>query len=360
MADDKSENMKKDVSEENAGLVEQVQTEHDGQSHSEHEHEGHEHSEHEHDEHDEQEHAEQWAAALENFRKAGKILAAIKKDAKHMVVPGESAYDIAETVEKMIFDAGAKPGFPCNVSINDIAAHYTPQIGDKLLIGEKDVVKLDFGVAIEGCVSDSSMTIDLSEEQGKLCEASKAALEAAIASIKPGVSTGSIGTIIEKEIKGRGFKPIENLSGHMIAPYNLHAGQNIPNIASNDPYEFEEGDVFAIEPFATSGVGRVADQPQVEIFSIAGDGKLRMRASRELLLKIVNKYFTLPFAERWLVGEIKSKLVLSAALKELLNAGCLHPYPVLREAGRGLVSQYEHTVIVEHDGAKVITGETDP
>ncbi len=314
-----------------------------------------EHAQSEHDEH-----AQKWAEALVNFRKAGAILAGVKKDAKHMVVPGESAFDIAETVEKMIIDAGAMPGFPCNISINDVAAHYTPQIQDTLLIGEKDVVKLDFGVSVEGCVADSALTIDLSEEQGKLCEASKAALEAAISMIKPGVRAGAVGAAIQKEITSRGFKPIENLSGHMIVPYNLHAGQNIPNIASNDPYEFTEGDVFAIEPFATPGAGRVADQPQVEIFSLAGEGKLRMRASRELLLKIANKYFTLPFAERWLVGENKSKLVLSAALKELLNAGCLHPYPVLREAGRGLVSQYEHTVIVGHDGAEVITGETDP
>lgn len=303
---------------------------------------------------------EQLARMLGDFTKAGKIAASIKKDAKSLVMPGESALDIAETIEKMIMDGGAQPGFPCNISINDIAAHYTPELGDKLLIGEKDLVKIDYGVSMNGCVADTAFSVDLSGEQDKLLEAARAAVEAGIAGIKPGVKNGSIGKLIEHEIRSRGFKPIENLTGHMIEPYNLHAGVEIPNIETHAAYEFEEGDVFACEPFATTGAGRVTDQPQVEIFSVVGEGKLRMRSSRELLIKIVQKHFTLPFAERWLSGMFKSRLMLNAALKELLNSGCVHPYPVLRESGRGLVSQFEHTVIVEHDGARIITGATDP
>lgn len=303
---------------------------------------------------------EQWAEALQHFKKAGDIAASIKKDAKSLVMPGESALDVAETIEKMIFDAGAQPGFPCNISINEVAAHFTPEANDTLLFGEKDVVKLDLGVAVEGCIADTAFSVDLSGEQDKLMDAARAAVEAGVAGIKPGVRNGAVGKLIEHEIRSRGFKPIENLTGHMIQPYTLHAGVEIPNVGSNASYEFEEGDVFAVEPFATTGAGRVVDQPQVEIFAVAGEGKLRMRSSRELLLGLVRRYFTLPFAERWLVAESKSKLLLSAAMRELLQAGCLHPYPVLREADRGLVTQFEHTVIVERDGARVITGATDP
>jgi methionyl aminopeptidase len=305
-------------------------------------------------------HDEKRAQILENFIKAGKIHSEIKKDAKQMVLPGESALDIAQSVEKMILDAGAKPGFPTNISINDIAAHYTPEAGDDLLIGETDVVKIDFGVSVDGCVSDAAFTVDLSDEHDKLLSAAREALDEAIKTIKPGVTNGEIGGVIEEKIKSFGFKPIENLTGHMLEPYNLHAGIDIPNIKTSASYKFEEGDVFAIEPFATNGQGHVADQPQVEIFAVAGEGKLRMRSSRELFVKLVNNYLTLPFAERWVAKEFKSKLMLSAALKELLNAGCLHPYPVLREAGRGLVSQFEHTIIVEHDGAKIIDGDSHP
>jgi methionyl aminopeptidase len=304
--------------------------------------------------------AELRAKALDYFRQAGKIAASIKKDAAGLVNPGESAFDIAETVEKMTRDGGAVPGFPCNISINDIAAHYTPETKDSLLIGEKDLVKVDFGVSINGCVADTAFSIDLSGEQGSLLEASSAALQDAVSSIRPGKTNGFIGGVIEKQIRSRGFKPIENLNSHMIEPFRLHAGVDVPSIATADEYVFEEGDVFAIEPFATTGLGHVVDQPQVEIFAVVGEGRLRMKSSRELLHNLVTRYFTLPFAERWLVNDFHSRLTLSAALKELINAGCLYPYPVLREAGHGLVAQFENTLIVTHDGCEVISGVITP
>ena len=217
------------------------------------------------------------------------------------------------------------------------------------------MVKIDIGTHIDGCIGDTAVTVDLSGEHGKMLEASEAALLAAIAMMKPGVKAGEVGAAIEKEITSRGFRPIENLTGHKIEPYLLHAGVEVPNIASNSSYEFAEGDVFAIEPFASAGSGRVADTSQVEIFALQATPKLRMKYSRELLAHIAGSYFSLPFAERWLRGVFNSRITLGTALRELLNSGALYPYPVLRDTGRGLVSQHEHTVIIEHDSARVLT-----
>ena len=314
----------------------------------------HSHShEHEHVEPTE----EEIAKMRENFEKAGKIAGSVLKQVPKLVLPGESLLDIAESLEKMIADAGAAPGFPANISINDIAAHFTPEADNKVLIGETDVVKIDIGSHIEGCIGDTAATVDLSGEQGKLLEASDAALSSAIAMMRPGVKVGDIGAAIEKEITSRGFRPVENLTGHKIEPYLLHAGVEIPNIASSASYELQEGDVFAVEPFASAGSGRVADTSQVEIFSLQATPKLRMKYSRELLSHIVRDYFSLPFAERWLSNVFKSRLTLSTSLRELLNSGALHPYPVLRDTGRGLVSQSEHTVVIEHDSAKTLTAQ---
>ncbi|MCX8197205.1 MAG: type II methionyl aminopeptidase [Candidatus Micrarchaeota archaeon] len=292
---------------------------------------------------------------LKNFSDAGKIASKIASEVPKIVVPGESYFDIAESLEKMIFDAGAKPAFPVNISVNDIAAHFTPEADSQALIGEKDVVKVDLGVQIDGCIGDIAVTVDLSGEHGKLLEASQAALEAAISTIKPNVSVGKVGAVIEREIVSRGFKPIQNLTGHKIVPYILHAGVEIPNISSSASYEFKEGDIFAVEPFSSTGSGRVADTSQVEIFSLQAAPKLRLRYSRELLNHISSTYFSLPFAERWLRNVFNSKMALSAALRELLNSGALHPYPVLRDTGKGIVSQHEHTIIVEHDSARMLT-----
>ncbi|VVB99910.1 Methionine aminopeptidase [uncultured archaeon] len=295
------------------------------------------------------------AKIVANFEKAGKIAGSVLKEVPKLVLPGESLFDIAESLEKMIVDAGAKPGFPANISINDIAAHFTPEADNPILIGETDLVKIDIGTHIDGCIGDTALTIDLSGEQGKIMEASQSALDAAIAVMKPGVKVGEVGAAIEKEITSRGFKPIENLTGHKIEPYILHAGVEIPNIASNASYEFQEGDVFAVEPFASAGSGRVADTAQVEIFALQSAPRLRMKYSRELLEFIAGNYLSLPFAERWLRDVFKSRITLSTALRELLNSGALYPYPVLRDTGRGLVSQHEHTVLIEHDSAKVLT-----
>jgi len=294
---------------------------------------------------------------IENYLKSGQIAQSVRKDVHSLVNPGASALDIAESIEKSILDSGAKPAFPVNISINDIAAHYTPTYDDTLLIGEKDLVKVDFGVAIDGCICDNAISIDLSEENSKLLEASKSALDNAISAIKPGVGNGEIGKIIEDTINSFGFKSIDNLTGHKLEPYNLHAGVDVPNVKADSDYHFKEGDIFAIEPFATTGTGSVQDQSQVEIFSVVSDGKIRMRSSRELLINIVNSHLTLPFAKRWVMRSAKSKIVASASLRELLNCGCLYPYPVLREVAKGLVSQFEHTIIVEHDGARVTDGE---
>ena len=291
---------------------------------------------------------------LKNFIKAGKIASKIKEQSKKLIMPGQSYLDIAETIEKMIIEEKARPAFPTNVSINNIAAHYTPKIDDDKILEEKDLVKIDFGVHIEGCISDNAYTIDLSDANGKLVEASQNAVNAATSYMKAGRKVGDIGEIIENEITKLGFKPIENLTGHMIKPYILHAGEIIPNKKTDDDYILKEGDVFAIEPFATNGHGAVKESAEVEIYSIAEIKNVRMQQSRQILAFAFQNFFGLPFAKRWLTAVVSSRVALGAALRELTRNEILHEYPVLKEVKDGLISQTEHTVIVEKDSVKIL------
>ena len=294
-------------------------------------------------------------AAPEEFEQAGKLAAKIREESKKLINIGEGVLDIAETVEGMVKEEGAFPAFPCNVSLNDIAAHYTPEAEDTHTLGENDMVKVDFGVDVNGAIADTAYTVDLSGKNGELVKASEEALAKAIEAIKPGVKVGEIGGVVEDTIKSFGFKPIANLTGHKIRTGLLHAGVDIPNVRSEDPYEFQVGDYFAVEPFATDGKGYVSDTEQVEIFSLYLPGNLRMRQSRQLLNYIINNHGMLPFAERWLLKEFPSRLLVRNALKEMLRVHVLKGYPVLKEAGGGLVSQAEHTIIVEEEGARVLT-----
>jgi len=146
-----------------------------------------------------------------------------------------------------------------------------------------------------------------------------------------------------------------NLSGHKIERYKLHAGVSIPNVYRQaDTYVLKEGDVFAIEPFATTGAGQVIEVPPALIFMYVRDRPVRMLQARRLLMHIKREYKTLPFAYRWLQGFLPEGQ-LKMALAQLDKAGAIYSYPILREVRGGAVTQFEHTVIVEKDGAYVTT-----
>jgi len=168
--------------------------------------------------------------------------------------------------------------------------------------------------------------------------------------MRAGVSTKEIGAEIEAAIKKFGFKPIENLCGHSIEPFVLHAGIEIPNVPLGG-YTLQEGDVFAVEPFATTGEGRVRENGLVcEIYSLDEVKPVRLPASRKLVEIVAEEYKTLPFAKRWL-AEIPG---LQMALNDLLRQGMLHSYPLLREREGSLVSQAETDVVVEKDSVKIL------
>jgi methionyl aminopeptidase len=288
---------------------------------------------------------------MDDYKAAGKLTAeALAKGAK-LIKPGSLLLDVAEAVEKHI-NSKAKCAFPCNISIGNQAAHYTPSIGDKKVFGDNDVVKLDCGAQVNGYIGDSALTVDLSGENTALVEASREALDAALSIVKPGVTSSELGAAIEKVIEAKGFKPIRNLTGHVLRQGFLHTGLTIPNVSVSSGWELKEGMAIAIEPFATKGRGSVSEERTVEIFSLDKMRPVRNADARKLVAFVEEEYGLLPFAERWL-APIASGLKLKAALRELMQKEVFHSYPVLSDTG--LVSQAEHTIVVTADGCEVTT-----
>jgi methionyl aminopeptidase len=213
-------------------------------------------------------------------------------------------------------------------------------------------VKIDFGVHYEGFINDAAFTVDLSGEHSALVEASELALENALAKIKSGVRVSEIGKEIQETIAGKGFKPIENLCGHSLDEFVLHAGEEIPNTPRGS-YTLKEGDVFAVEPFATNGGGRVTDGSYCEIYSLVNPRNVRLPQTRKILEFVTEEYHLLPFAKRWLVKKF-SEATAGLAITDLVRQGILHEYYVLKEINGGLVSQAETTVLIEKDSVKVL------
>ena len=70
---------------------------------------------------------------MESYIKAGKIVSDIRSEASKMIKDGTLVIDLVEYVESEILKTGAEIAFPCNVSLNEIAAHYTSPANDKTL-----------------------------------------------------------------------------------------------------------------------------------------------------------------------------------------------------------------------------------
>jgi len=279
--------------------------------------------------------------------RAGKIASKVRKYAAEKVKPGIRVYDFCEDVERKIYEEGGKPAFPCNISINNVAAHYTPYIGDESVIPDESVVKIDVGVHIDGYIADTAVTVSFNPKYDDLLLAVETALERAIEIIKPDIGVSKIGEIIERAIRSYGYKPIRNLSGHSIERYNLHSGVSIPNV--RDVFSVSKitsEHIYAIEPFGTNGVGYVVEGKNVYIYSFVKEKRVKDELDRVILEDIKKKYDGLPFAERWLRNIIPERNRLLEVLKRLVKTKILHAYPVLLEAAGGVVAQFEHTVLV--------------
>lgn len=292
---------------------------------------------------------------LNKLKKAGKIAAEVREESKGLIREGEDILKVAELIERWILEKGGQLAFPVNISLNEEAAHATPSHDDKRIMQEKDVVTVDIGVHVDGFVGgDTAYTIDLSGNRQKLVDASEEALENALPKVRAGAKAREIGRAIGDTIKKHGYKPVENLTGHGLGLYEIHTPPAIPNIDDGSNVTLHEGQIIAIEPFASTGTGRVREGMMTEIFSYSKPVLTRNMDARKLSELIKNEYNTLPFAERWLY-RMMPELKLKMALRELVMRKGLHAYPVLKDVDGSFVSQTEVSMIVEKDGCRLLT-----
>ncbi|MEM4152813.1 MAG: type II methionyl aminopeptidase [Candidatus Pacearchaeota archaeon] len=292
---------------------------------------------------------------LQKWREAGKIGAQVLNFAKKITKPETPLLEIAEKVEQEIEKHKAKSAFPVNLSINEIAAHSSPGYDDKSIA--QGLLKIDIGINVDGYISDTALTIDLTPEQKykDLISASEYALKEAIKIIKPGIMLMEIGKVIQDVIATYNLAPVINLSGHEIKKWNLHAGLTIPNYNNENITKLKEGMIIAIEPFATTGQGIVQDGKPSGIYKLIAKHNTRDLESRKILDFIEKEYHELPFSARWLVKKFGTRALLSLRLLEQANS--LHHFKQLVEKTKAPVSQAEHTILVTEKSCEILTKE---
>jgi len=302
---------------------------------------------------------------LSKYRRAGEISIGAKKLAKKIIKPGVNIWEAGEKIENFIIENGAYPAFPINISTNNEAAHYSPDILDDRIIPKKSIIKVDLGAHIDGYLVDTAITLNFNPDFDNLSKASEEALDAVISVAKAGTKISELGTLIEKIITQAGYEPIRNLSGHQIKRYVLHAGVTIPNASPSfidrPQGRLQLGRIYAVEPFASNGKGLIENGNITNIFRFVNPPSKKQKELIPLYNRYKSKVGVLPFSPRHLYGldTSEDKLGIYMNLRKLLRANIITGYPILIEKDRkAMVSQFEHTLRITNNGCEVLTSET--
>ncbi|MFX1478814.1 MAG: type II methionyl aminopeptidase [Promethearchaeota archaeon] len=296
---------------------------------------------------------------IESLRKAGKIAQEVKKYLRQKIKVGTRALELVSTTEAKIEELDGKCAFPVNFCINNIAAHYTsPLKDDDLIVNEGDIVKIDLGVHIEGYIVDTAFTVSYNDDESleNLIQSTEVALDAGKMMAKPKINTKDIGQKIEDIVRGFKYNPIKELGGHQIERWTVHGKKQVPELGSQGGDIMEEGEIFSIEIFASTGEGSIHNTPSAHIYEVnpfAGRVPLRRKTSKQLLGYINKNYKTLPFAERWLAKEFR--MGVAFGLQELVQQGKLQAHFVLAEKKGTYVAQSEETILITEDGYEQLT-----
>lgn len=261
---------------------------------------------------------------LSDYRQAAETHRQVRQWARNWIQPGMGLTEIANGIEDSVralvghqgLEEGdaikAGMGFPLGLNLNDIAAHYSPNAGNKQVFGQDDVIKIDIGVHVNGRIVDSAFTMAFEPKYDPLLEAVRAATDTGVREAGIDARLGEIGGAIQEtmesyeiELNGKTYpiKSIRNLCGHTIHPYSIHGDKSVPIVKSNDQTKMEAGDVFAIETFGSTGNGYVVDQGEVSHYALMADPPkvdLRLSSAKSLLNTIKKNFGTLPWCRRYL------------------------------------------------------------
>lgn len=325
-----------------------------------------------------------------DLRRAAEVHRQVRNYARKTIRPGMTMTSIADMIENgtraLVEENGMSSGigFPTGLSLDHCAAHYTPNPKDTIILDASNVMKVDFGVHVNGRIVDSAFTMTFDPVYDGLLDAVKAATETGIKAAGIDAVLADIGEQIQEtmeshevEIRGKTYtvKSIRNLNGHNINPYSIHGGKSVPIVKPNERdteylQRMEEGETFAIETFGSTGEGYVHGVGNCSHYALNPfDYKTnaacqsvyreisRFPAAKRLFHTIEKTFGTLPFCRRYLdrIGEESHLLGLS----RLVKAGVVQDYPPLNDVEGCYTAQFEHTILLKPNGKEVVSRGDD-
>jgi methionyl aminopeptidase len=296
---------------------------------------------------------------------SGKNHNKIKNDIKQFIKPNMKIIDLVNYIENNIKDSIGydknKPlnggiAFPTGISINNCAAHWTPNLNDKNIIKNDDIIKIDFGIHKNGYIVDSAFTFSFDDKHNNLIEATKEANQVAIRNSGIDCILGEIGGKIQEVIESYGYKSVFDLSGHSIDRYKIHSGKAVPNI--NLPFynvRMKEGEIYAIEPFATTGSGFVSqNKSDCSHYMINNINfkNITNNQHKDYIKNIYKDYLTLPFCTRNLQEKNMDINIFNDICKD---TNIIKSFPPLYDIKGSFISQHEETIYIADNCVKILT-----
>lgn len=311
----------------------------------------------------------------EEFREGAEVHRQTRAHIKRWLKPGVTMTALCEELERtsraLIKERGLEAGlaFPTGCSLNDCAAHYTPNAGDTTVLNYSDVCKIDFGLHVNGHIIDCAFTVHFDPRYDPLVEAVKDATNTGIKTAGIDVRLCDVGEAIQEtmesyevELNGTTYqvRAIRNLNGHSLGPYQIHAGKTVPIVRGGEQTRMAENEYYAIETFGSTGKGYVNEGMEVSHYMKnfnAGHVPLRLSRSKQLLNVIDKNFGTLAFCRRWLdrLGETRYLM----ALRNLCDTGIVDAYPPLCDHVGSYTAQWEHTVLLRPTCKEVVSRGDD-
>lgn len=312
----------------------------------------------------------------QDFRKGAEIHRRVRVKAREAIRPGMLMLEIADLIEDSVRSYSGNDhtlkqgiGFPTGLSINHVAAHYTPNSNDKLHVKQEDVMKIDIGVHVNGHIVDSAFTLTFDDKYDNLLTAVREATYTGVKEAGIDVRLNDIGEAIqevmesyEMELGSKTYpiKCIRNLNGHNIGDYVIHSGKTVPIVANGDMTKMEEGETFAIETFGTTGKGYVIGLGECSHYALKQDADhlhLLSERAKSLVRTIKSNFGTLPWCRRYLERAGAERYLLS--LNQLVRAGIVEDYPPLVDTSGSYTAQFEHTILLHPHRKEVVSKGDD-
>jgi methionyl aminopeptidase len=321
---------------------------------------------------------------------AGLVHMRVRQFIQPYLRPGVSLWAIAQLIEmktqELTHQTNYNPtnggpinkgiGFPPSLSLDNCAAHFHPDSISQPIFSDQSVLKVDFGVEVNGWIIDSAFSCCFNPRYDPLLQAVKESTYLGIKNAAVDVNIGDWGAQIQEvmesyeiELDGKihQIKSISNLGGHNIVQGIIHGGVFLPSVdmktTLGPDYRFKEG-VYAIETFGSTGESIVVERGTPTLFRLKPPdslpsnslpsnylplveqklAELKIESGKKIYKQIVKSFQTLPFTNRYLESGGFSKSQISSLLKLLTDKKYIHSYPPLYAGPNDYTAQYEHTI----------------